>query len=533
MTQPTAAGDNAVAPCLRVEGLSRAFGATQALNDVSLDVRPGRIHALLGGNGSGKSTLIKILAGTHTGDAGLLRVGPVTLPATAANPAWSAAHGLRFVHQDLGLFDDLSVADNLVAGRGYPRRRGRVIDGRAVHRQALRALARVGLELDPTTSVADLRPAQRTMLAIARALWEEPTSVVSAQPVDADSAGRRIIVLDEPTAALPVAEADLLFQLLRTVRNLGDAIIFVSHRLGEVAAIADEATVLRDGAVIARMLHAGEIDSGVLHRLMNAHTPDARTRTSERPRTRTKPVARLAITNLHCPSVRVDRLVLDPGEVVGVVSLTGGGSKELLATVVGARPGRGTSVTKDEAPLKPRGVHHAVRRGIGYVPADRQQHAAFLDQNVADNLLVASLRPRKTVLGLSDARLRRAAGEAIDRYGIKTAGPDAPLGSLSGGNQQKVVLARWLERRSDLLLLDEPTQGVDVAARTDIWDLIHEATRRGVSVLLASTDLDEVAEHCDRVLIMRDGAVEQKVTATTGDRLAQLLYADTRTATVG
>lgn len=504
--------------CLHVDRVSRRFGATQALREVSIDIRPGLLHALLGGNGSGKSTLIKILAGTEVGDGGRVQIGTDTVSASAITPQWSAAHGLRFVHQDLGLFDDMSVADNLVAGRGYPRRRFGALDRHELREQVVLALSRVCLDVDPAARVGDLRPAQRTMVAIARALREPAPSAQRTAPP------HRIVVLDEPTAALPVAESRLLFTLLAAIRERGDAIVLVSHRLGEVADVADEATVLRDGRVAAH-LRPGEISGTALHRLVNG---DATTSAGPRPNLSAGTPSltpRLVVKDLHTAAVRVEHLVVDPGEIVGLVGLSGSGAKELLATIVGVQPGRGSCVTKDGRTLSAEGVVDAVRNGIGYVPSERHELASFPDQSVAANVLVASLHQRRTPRGLNRARLDRDARAAIKRYGIK-AGPDSAFGSLSGGNQQKVVVARWLERRSDLLLLDEPTQGVDVAARGDIWNLIHEAAQRGTSVLLASTDLDEVVDHCHSVLVMRDGTIARQADVQCVDDLAGLLYSN-------
>ncbi|MGN6606512.1 MAG: sugar ABC transporter ATP-binding protein [Jatrophihabitans sp.] len=486
---------------------------------MTLTVNPGRVHALLGGNGSGKSTLIKILAGTEVADQGRIRVGTATVSASATSPPWSAAHGLRFVHQDLGLFADLTVAENLFAGRGYPRRRT-AIDRHAVRRIARAALHRVHLDVSPSSVVGDLRPAERTMVAVARALHDPaPASALASS----GWARGRILVLDEPTAALPRAESERLFDLLGRLRDTGDTIVIVSHRLGEIAAIAEAATVLRDGQVIAD-LRRGEITNAVLHRLLAPAGTAPRAPKPARPAAPPDTSPRLSVSDLRTSRLNVAHLQVDRGEILGLLGLTGSGTQEFLATIFGVIPGRGRAVRIDGQLLAPRRVIDAVRHGIGYVPPERHTRAAFLDHNVADNLLVASLRRHRTATGLTRRDLHRHAQRVISTYGIKAPSGATAMAALSGGNQQKVVVARWLERQAQLLLLDEPTQGVDVAARADIWRLIHQAVDDGMSVVLTSTDLDEIAAHCDRVLLMRDGAIIRRVDAATSDDLAHALF---------
>lgn len=494
----------AVHPVLSVRGLSKTFASTKALDSVDLDLRGGEIHALVGQNGCGKSTLIKVLAGYHQADPGAeIRLAGEHVDLTST--ADSRQAGFRIVHQDLGLVETLSTVENLMLGRELETARGGRIRWDAERRDAERRMAALGYQFDVRRPVAELGAAERTGVAIARALW------------DWESA--RVLVVDEPTASLPREEVAVLFAALERVRTAGLGVIYVSHRLDEIFAIGDRVTVLRDGQRVGTWNVADIDQDGLVSAMIGGeelrppHEREARAPTD----------VALQVTRL-CGTV-VDNVDLDArrGEVVGIAGLTGSGREEILPLIFGvtARAGR-VLLDGREVPPHPRG---AMRAGLALVPADRRADGAVLGLTVRENSSLTDLRRFSTWFGFLSRRRERSEIEGwIARLDVRPARAEAVFALLSGGNQQKVVLAKWLRRRPVVLLLDEPSQGVDVGAKAVIHALAREVAAEGASVLVASSDDAELCDVCDRVLVMRDGRFVGEVTGTglTTEELGRL-----------
>ncbi len=495
---------------LRIENLSKSFPGTRALSGVSLAVGHGEIRALVGGNGSGKSTLIKILAGVQPAEAGgRITVSGASIAAEDITPEWSFAAALAFVHQDLGLFDHLSVAENVFVGLPYPRRAGR-IDWRRLNREAASILERLRLTVSPRSPLAGLRASDRTLVAIARAVRGR------------EGTHDGVLVLDEPTARLAAPEADRLLAALRRFAADGQAILYVSHRLDEVLALADSITVLRDGAVVADRSTEG-LDAGELSRLIVGHTVSS-TAGDRAGRALGPPL--LEVQGVWSGPLRGVDLTVAEGEVVGIAGLIGAGTSSLLRAIYGAQKRRG-AVRLSGSALPSGDIAAAVRAGAAFVPENRLRDGAFVTLSVRENLSASYLTRFRHRLSWIDRRAEIAAStEAISAYGVRCRSPQMPVALLSGGNQQKVVLARWLTGQPRLLLLDEPTQGVDVGARAEIHRQVRAAAQRGCGVIVASSDADELLELSDRVVVLREGTVAVSAGRDEVDRhwLAQRVF---------
>ena len=482
----------AAVPALEVAHLSKTFPGTRALLDVSLAIYPGEIHALVGGNGSGKSTLIKILAGVYHGDpGGTITVGEKAMPADHTTPAQARAVGLHFVHQNPSVFPALSVAENMVIGHGFTTTAARSIRWRALRRQTQALLDRFEIDVKPETLVGSLRPAERAMVAIARALQDQ----------EGQHSG--VLVLDEPTASLPRAEVVRLMGALNRFARAGQTILFVSHRLDEVVDTADRATVLRDGQV-AGTLVGDEITEDRLIELIVGRSLDRMY--PAMPDVESDEVALEALGLVGGPLRGVD-FQLRRGEVLGVAGLLGSGRSELLKMIFGAYPIRGGTLLVDGKAAKVRDIGDAMARGIAYVPEDRSVEAAFLNQTLADNVVASTISRYWRALRITNRAIDRDAREIIRRYFIRASSEKQTMGTLSGGNQQKVILARWLNRHPRVLLLDEPTQGVDVNARAEIYGLISQAVADGCSVLLVTSDFEELSRVADRAIVLSGGRI--------------------------
>ena len=476
------------APALvTVRGAYKRFGATQALDNVDLDVRPGSVLALLGQNGAGKSTIIKVLAGVYSLDRGEVSVCGAPLGSS------DAAGKISFIHQDLGLVPGLSVAENVALGTGYPRRAGLIGWSQARHR-AQRALEIVGSTVDPRTRVSELSRTDRSLVAIGRAL------VVDA----------KVLVLDEPTASLPVDETHRLFTVLRRLRDEGLGLVYVSHRLDEVFEIADHVTIMRDGAVVADA-RLSTMDSGQVIQLIVGRTP------VPPPPPAPAPAEHIALDIVDVVGERVGPVSLSvrAGEVVGLVGLAGAGHVELGRTVLGDLRLHGGRMILQGSAYAPKNVSDAVGRGVGFVTSNRPEEGLAMPLTLTENL-----RPNPALTGDAGWRFRRnrrerdiAAG-LIKAFGVRPADPDLPVSGLSGGNQQKIILGRWLSTDATVLILEEPTAGVDVGAKHEIYTLLDAALARGVAVLLISTDFEEVAAVCHRALVFKDGQIVREIGTT-------------------
>ena len=489
---------------LEASHISKRFGGTLALDDACISLLTGEIHALLGENGSGKSTLIKVLAGFHVPEPGAaLEVAgrAVPFPLGAGQPR---ALGLRFVHQDLALIPSLSVLENLrledlAAGRLAP------IGWRAERRRASETFARFGVELDPRATVGALRPADQALLAIVRAVEGMPSGGT--------------LVLDEPTAFLPAAEREALLALMRRIAGEGSSVLFVSHDLGE-ARLADRITVLRDGRNVGTvMAEAAQPDALVEMLVGHSIRPDGYDRPAAERRS-----PDVVVRGLSGETVRDLSLELRPGEILGLTGLPGSGFEEVPYLLFGARPCRSGRLELDDA-LELTGLSpsRALAAGIALVPADRTRDGAVGSLSVAENVMLPVLDRYTVGPRLDGGRLRRAAAGLLAEHDVRPLEPRLTFDALSGGNQQKVFLVKWLQTAPRLLLLHEPTRGVDVGARERIVSSLRDIAGRGVSVLSSSADYEQIAQLCDRVLIFSGGRVVDELggAAVTEARIAE------------
>jgi len=496
---------------LRVERVSKAFGATRALKGVSLELGRGSVHALLGGNGSGKSTLVKLIAGVESADAGELEIGGERHELRSMTPTRARGAGLHFVHQQRSTFSALTVAENLAIGRGFETGFGGRIEWRRVRRRAAAVLERFQIDARPDQELGELGPAVRTMVAIARALQDQ------------DGSDGGVLLLDEPTAALPAPEAALLLAALRRYADAGQAIVYVTHRLEEVFAVADRATLLRDGEVVGEV-EPRSLDHAALVELMMGRTVAQIERLRGRPEGGTI----LSARKLAAGSLSPLDLDLREGEIVGLGGLIGSGRSTLLEALFGARPLRSGEIRIGGEERRVDSPAGAIAAGVAYVPEDRQAEAAFPELSVGENLSLTAISDYWHRGTLDRRRERRDSLGLLGSFLITAESEAAPLSSLSGGNQQKVVLARWLRREPRVILLDEPTQGVDVGARAEIYELVHRAVAGGAAALVASSDFEELARICDRVIVLRKGKVvaELRAEELDAERIARLANAE-------
>ncbi len=484
---------------LRLDGVSKSFGATRALDDVSLQVERGEVHGLVGGNGSGKSTLIKILAGVLRPDAGTIEIGGTQLTAVlGARPEEARAAGLRVVHQKSSVFPDLSVAEHLALGSEFQRGAARRISWRAQNRKAAEVLERFAIDARPGDQVNHLRPATRAMIAIARALQ------------DLDSGAPGTLVLDEPTASLPTSEVQLVLDAMKRYAGLGHAVVFVSHRLDEVLSSTDRITALKDGVKVAEHV-TEDLDHATLAEIIAGRRLESTRTTTRAAQPDLGPG--LSVRNLSGGGLRDGAFAVAPGEIVGVAGLLGSGRSSLLRVLFGLTRRTGGTAQLRGRQLAPSTPAEGMRAGVAYVPEDRTTESVFSELTLVENLSIAG-QQRYWRRGMLRKRSERRDSVAlIGDFGIKCESPDASMSSLSGGNQQKAILARWMRREPALLLLDEPTHGVDVGARADIYALVRRAADQGACVLVVSSDAEELESLCDRILVLRDGRTVDAVSA--------------------
>ncbi|MBS1888532.1 MAG: sugar ABC transporter ATP-binding protein [Actinobacteria bacterium] len=475
-------------PVLSLQGMHKRYGGVHALRSADLTISaPGVVHILLGENGSGKSTLLGILSGQTRPDQGTMTLGGREV--RFSSPVDALAQGIAMVSQETAVAPELSVAENVLLGRGLVRRRLGLSWGRT-ERRARAVLDRLELDCDPRARVAELRPDQRQMVEIARALSSEA----------------RILILDEPTSSLTDDEVEALFRVVRQLKREGVAVIFVSHRLPEVFAIGDEVTVLRDGATVA----AGPIDGfdeGLLVEAMvgadSAYGREAAPRSPARHDGTALTVRGMRVAG----AVRDVDLEVGRGEIVGVSGLVGAGRSEMLEAIFGARPIVAGTLTVGGESFRPSSPRHSIERGLGFLPPDRKGQGLVLGLSVQTNLtMVQTIGRSRAAIPRPEAEWRRVAG-ICERMQLRMASPRLPVGSLSGGNQQKIALAKWLLRDPGLLLLDEPTRGVDVAAKAEIHAHLKAIAAGGVGMLVSSSENEELIELCDRILVMSRGRI--------------------------
>ncbi len=495
----------AAGPLLEARGISKRYGGIQALDGVDLSVGAGEVLGLVGENGAGKSTLVRILTGVEAADAGEMRLAGT--PYAPRDPAAARAAGVAVIHQQFEFVDSLSVAENLFLHALPVRRRLGlpVVDRPRMRREAAVLLGRLQLDLDPARPVGELSLAERQLLEIARVL----------------AARARLLVLDEPTASLERRDVERLFGLVRRARGEGTGVVFISHRLDEVLALGDRVTVLRNGRRVAdretASLHSAELVQLIVGR------PVDRVRRAPRPAP--------GPTLLRLEGLRGGELTapltarVGAGEVVGLTGLLGGGAHHVPRLLVGASPAAAGAVVVRNRGFSPPEPARAVRGGIGFVAEDRRREGLVAALSVEQNLLLPNLRRVVGPFGfLSRRKVRALLGPLLARLGV-TGGLDTPVAELSGGNQQKVVIARWLAAECDVLAMVEPTHGIDVGAKAEVHRLIRDFADGGRAVLFASVEVPEILDHADRTLIFRHGAVVGEAPSASLDEAAVLRWA--------
>lgn len=472
-------------PLLQLQRVSKSFGAVRALKHVSFSLRAGEVHALLGENGAGKSTLIKLITGAYQPDDGSIEIGGHVMH--RLSPASTRALGVAAIYQQPALFPDLSVAENIAFGleKPQPLRRIRWAERR---RRANELLRRIGANIAPDTEVRQLSMPEQQLVEIAHAL----------------GAGARIMIMDEPTASLTQQEVALLFGVIRELREHGVGVIYISHRLEEIFAVADRVTVLRDGETVGTREMSDVNEAGLIKMMIGREVSAVYRPRDSRPSSST-----LSLRGLGCQASGVHDVTLDvrAGEVVGLAGLVGAGRTERARVLFGVTPADRGEMLLEGRPVHIRSPRQAIDRGIGYVPEDRRRHGVILDMSIAANIsmpLHTRLFPGSWLrFGVE----RQLAEHHMRDLAVKAPSTETRGHALSGGNQQKLALARWLATQPKLLILDEPTQGVDVGAKAEIHRIIRRLAASGLAVLMISSDLSEILGMSDRIAVMRGGTI--------------------------
>jgi rhamnose transport system ATP-binding protein len=476
---------------LQLNQITKTFGAVRALKGVSLDLHPGEVHALLGENGAGKSTLIKVITGAHQPDSGKIEIDGREI--SRLTPASAHASGIAAIYQQPALFPDLSVAENIALALEKPSPL-RAIRWRNRQAQAFDLLKRVGADIDPSLEVRQLSMPQQQLVEIARAV----------------GTCARILILDEPTASLTKKEVELLYAVIRDLRSRGVGMIYISHRLEEIFAIAERVTVLRDGESVGTN-PIDSINEAQLIRMMvgrevsTIYPPRPPSSSSSTP---FAPIA-LSVRNLGCHTSNITNVSFElrSGEILGLAGLVGAGRTELARILFGITPADSGEIQVNGQPVQIPTPSDAVEHGIAYVPEDRRRHGVILEMPVAANITMSIHREVFPGAWLRFKAERSLSENFVRDLAIKTSTVEAPAATLSGGNQQKVALARWLAAKPKILILDEPTQGVDIGAKSEIHKLIRRLAAQGLAVLMISSDLPEILGMSDRISVMRGGTI--------------------------
>ena len=498
------------APLVAANDIRKSFGGVRALAGVSLDIVAGEVHGLVGANGAGKSTLIRILAGLEHPDGGAILIDGQ--PVAIDTPHVATRHGLSFIHQELALVTGMNVIENIMLGAPKRTRLGSV-DWRRVMRDVAPVARRVGIAFPLTAQVSALSTAERWLVSICRALVRKS----------------RLIVMDEPTASLSVHESERLYAIVRELSRSGVAVLYVSHRLDEILDLCDRVTVFRDGRSVMQVRREDLTRRGLIEAIVGGAAPEAVAHAP--PRRDAAVVLRARRRQPRAAASRGASLDLHRGEVLGLAGLVGAGRSELVRMIFGADRPDGGTMAIDGRPYAPRSPAAAMQAGIGLVPEERRSEGLVLLKSIAFNIGLANPDKLKAAPGIPVVSMRRRntlAEEMIARLRVKAPGPDAPVGRLSGGNQQKVVIGKWLARAPRILILDEPTRGVDIGARAEIHRLVRELAASGMSVIVISSEAEELPELCDRVLVMVEGRIARELTGAgiTRNAIVQASYAD-------
>ncbi|MGI9049270.1 MAG: sugar ABC transporter ATP-binding protein [Rubrobacteraceae bacterium] len=495
-------------PFLEVRGLRKDFGGVRALKDIDLQVYPGEIHGLVGANGAGKSTLIKILAGLQSSDAGTVLIDGE--PVNIQDSQRADRLGLQFIHQELNLVPKFNSLQNITLGLPKKTRFG-LVDWRAERLQVAAVTERLGMNFSLNVPVENLSVANQWLVSMGRALVRKA----------------RLIAMDEPTASLSPVESERLFRVIEELSDDGISIIYVSHRLDEILDLCNRVTVFKDGERVNTVDRQSITKSSLIQDIVGGEFVEA----SKGSAATQNDGVLLEVSNLRRePAVRGVSFVVHRGEILGLAGLVGSGRSELARLIFGADAAEGGEVLLDGKPLRPRGPYDAVKRGVGLVPEERRSQGLVLTKSVAFNLNLSSLRSLRLVKWLPFMDRRRRARRSTDmarRLAIKAPSVRTEVGRLSGGNQQKVVIGKWLTKEARLLLLDEPSRGVDIGARAEIHTIIREIVGRGSGVLVISSEEEELVGLCDRVLVMADGRMVGELSGAeiTREAILRLSYA--------
>lgn len=499
---------------LTFKNMSKNYGGTPALLGVTLALKPGRVHALMGENGAGKSTLIKLMAGVVAADSISVEKDGQFVPLQSPSDARNA--GFRFIHQELNIVPQVTVAENILLGRAYPRRFGIAVDWPKLNAQAHSALDSLGAtHIDVTAQAGDLSAGDKMLVKIAAAL------------VSQDNENVELYVLDEPTAALTVDESEMLFAVIERLKSLGAAILYVSHRIDEVLRICDDVTVLRDGKHVVTKLISQTSKNDLIQSMTGRAVADTYPpRTNEMSQNVVASVSNVETANLSNLNFQ-----LHAGEVLGVSGLSDAGQSELLQLFMGVERVTSGELTLDNG-TQPRTTADAWDRKVAYIPRERRSESLMLNMPIRSNILL----PHLGAFGITanKAAETRESARLGNKVGLKYDGPEQPVGQLSGGNQQKVVFARAIHGSPKLLLLDEPTRGVDVGAKYDIYLLVRELSAQGCAVILTSTDLPEILGMCDKILVLHAGSqahLLERGTLSAAELLSHFYKADAAATT--
>ncbi len=511
------------APLLRIDSVSKRFPGVVALDSVSFDVMPGEVLGLLGENGAGKSTILKIISGAQTPDGGTLywQGEPVSI----TSPQQAQALGIVTIYQEFNLVPTLSVAENIFIGR-EPLHFGRFIDWTRMRADARAITSRIGLDIDPDAPVSDLSVAEQQMVEIARAL----------------SVNSRLIIMDEPTSALSGSEVDRLVGIVRTLRQQGVAVMFVTHRLEEAMALCDRVTILRDGRLSATLQKDELAIPTFIEKMVGREASNLYKRPEKRHQATD---VRLSVRGLrsavaagrqHGTYLHGVDLDVRAGEILGIAGLVGAGRTEFARAVFGADPSLHTSFRIDGQEVRIRSPRDAIRHGIGLVPEDRKQQALFLQLAIRQNFSIASLDQfMKAGWVVDEARETRELQRFRELMHVRMTGPDQLVVNLSGGNQQKIVLSRWLALGPKILIVDEPTRGIDIAAKSEVHEILDALARDGIAVIVISSELQEVMAVSDRIVTMREGRLTGEVSPAeaTQERLMSLMALESHNERMG
>lgn len=475
-------------PVLSVKHVSKSFGGVQALRDVHFEIFPGEVHALLGENGAGKSTLIKILTGFHQPDT--VEMHPNGHPVRFASTRDAQEQGIAAIYQEPSLFPDLDVAENIMVGRQPVSRWG--IDWKAMYREAGDLLRRLGLPIDPRTKARDLSVAQQQVVEIARAL----------------SVSAKVLIMDEPTSSLTLREVDELFAIVRQLRDAGTAVVFISHRLEELFSLADRVTVLRDGAYVSTREMAGVTTEELIRMMVGRSLGELFPKQAVEPGEVVLEVDELGVEGAFSGvSFQLRR-----GEILGMSGLIGAGRTNVARAIFGTEPATTGTIKLNGKAVSITSPNQAMSLGIGYVPEDRKEHGLVLAMSIGDNITLPVLSNYASSGWLDAGRALEAAKASSRQLEVKMASIEQKAEQLSGGNQQKVVLAKWLGTKPSVLILDEPTRGIDVGTKAAVHALMSTLTAEGMAILMISSELPEVLGMSDRILVMREGRLTAEFT---------------------